>query len=512
MRAFLFLWHMYKPDLITRAKVAWHIFQKGIPSPRPIGRKAAGPYVWPAWREGTPQWHTTDFGSFVEEGFNLNSLIYSAIMYKARSKMSAPLRAYTGDPQSPDILPADHPLTRLVARPNPYQSGVEFQALNEVYFNLGNSFILFKRPLKGGLPERMYGLRPDRVFIIPGDGKLKGYLYVPEGKSFYDGIPVLPEDMMHVKLPNPGDPLEGMGYGMAPTSIGQSTDVDNEVTRFLKLFFQNGAMLMGVLKFSIPLDDDVVAAVKWRWMEMYGGGVDNWTGIGVLDQGGEYQRLGATFDEMGFEALDERNESRILGPLGVPPILIGSRVGLLRSTYSNYAEARRAYWDDTAIPEQTLFETNYQYYLVEDDAFVKFDRSRVPALQKDIPKLSGAAYTMWKMGVPANQAFRSVGLDVGDVPGGDIGYLPAGVLPAGALPAETEQTNEGAIEAEEDERKNRRRHWGRKQQAETFIPLGADQPLPALPGAVSVEEADIDEAVAAWNEVMPEAAGMLEAE
>ena len=458
---------MSKPSLLHRAKLAWRIFNDGIPW-GPIVKAAGsssggGMLTW----DTNPDWHTSDYHSYAEEGFSKNSIIYSALMYKVRSKMSAPLAAYGGDINNPEPLEVDHPLSKLVARPNPFQSSVQFHALNEIYFNLGNSYVLFKRPLKGGLPESMYALRPDRVFIIPDKSPLdhenpvrgiKGYLYVPSGKSMRDGIPILPEDMMHTKLPNPLDTWEGMGYGSPPTSIAQSLDVDNDVTRFLKLFFQNGAIPPAVLTFNVPLDDETVDIVRERWMQLYGG-VDNWTEIGVLDRGGTYQRVGMNFNEMGFEALDERNESRILGPLGVPPILIGTRTGLQRSTYSNYREARLAYWEDTAIPEQTLFEKGYQYYLqTEDGGFVMFDRTRVPALQKDMPKLVGAAFVLWKMGATANQAVRAVGLSIRDIPGGDISYVPSGVLPAGAMPREEERDNDGAANAEDETRKRGRKH------------------------------------------------------
>lgn len=499
-----------KPGVVDRFRIAWRVFQNGFPR-RALEQKAkGGPYSWPTWREQVPQWRTDNFRAYIEEAFNRNPLLYSAIMYKARSKMSAPLRAYGGDPQRAELLPVDHPLSQLVARPNPYQSGVEFHQTNEIYYNLGDSFILFNRPRGGGVPEAMYGLRSDRVYIIPGEGGIKGYLYVPEGRSIPDGLPVLPQDMMHVKLPNPADELEGFGYGRLPP-VGQSIDVDNDVTSFLKLFFQNGAMLMGVLKFDVPLDDDVVADVKARWMDMYGG-MENWTEVGVLDRGGDYQRLGATFDEMGFGEIDERNESRILGPLGVPPILIGTRIGLKQATKANYAEARQSYWEDTAIPEQTLFESNYQYYLrSEDGGFVRFDRTKVPALQKDVPKLTESAFTLWRMGVPANQALKAVGMDIGEVPGGDIGYVPANVLPGGVMPEEAEETSEGAIEAEGDDRKGRPGRPGRKADKEPFIPLGAEDPLPPLPEMVTIDDEDIEQALEAWNRIMPEAVGLLAA-
>jgi len=442
-------------SIFKRASTAWKVFRHGLPASRQPAKSAL---LSPSTAMGDPSWHLSHYESWANEGFLENSLIYGAIMYKVRSKMSAPLRAYTGDPRAPELLPLDHPLARLLSRPNPHQSGIEFNALAEVYFNLGNFYGLLVRPKRGGLPERMYCLRPDRVYIVPEPGDrpwergIKGYLYVPAGRSAYEGIPILPEDMMHVKLPNPSDPLEGLGEGLPPICIGRSADVDNEVTRFLKKFFEGGAMLQGILKYDLPLDDTDIDLVKQRWKEQYGG-TDNWTEIGVLGSGGTYQRIGTTFDEMGFAEIDERNESRILGPLGVPPILIGTRVGLERSTYSNYEEARLAYWQDTAIPEQDLFEVEYHYYLQTDDGgFVAFDRSGVPALQRNVPALVGAAYQMWQMGVPAQQAFAAVDLQVGNVPGGNISYIPLTLMPSGSIPMEEEQTSEGAAEAESDTR------------------------------------------------------------
>lgn len=456
-------------NLIQRAKLALTVFQRGMPYPSQT-KQARSPFMWPAWRNDKPQWILSDFTSYATEGFSQNSLIYSAIMYKARAMASAPLRAYGGDPDQPELLDVAHPLAQLVARPNPYQSWLELQMLNEVYLNIaGEVFVLCARPRGGGLPEALYTLRPDRVYLVPKGGKVAGWLYVPEGQSPTDGVPILAQDMMTVKLPNPLDPYEGFGRGLSPLApTAQSADVDNAVTAYLKTFFDNAAVPQGLLKFEVPLSSEEMARIRERWKEIYGG-VDNWAEVGVLDQTGEYQRLGMSFNEMGFESIDERNESRILGPLGVPPILIGTRMGLMRSTYSNYEEARRAFWQDTLVPELRLYEDEYRYFLQSDDGgFVRFDLGDVPALQQDKGALVTAAQALFSMGVPANQALAAMGLDIGEVEGGDIGYLPLSLNPVGQpRPApiiapppavepkpepdtEPETDNEGAPEAEEE--------------------------------------------------------------
>lgn len=442
---------MATPSIRDRARLAWDVFRAGLPWDRD---KSGVPLLFPSWRLSTPQWALTDYASYVDEGFSLNSLIYSAIMYKARATTAAPLRAWGGDLDHPERLPERHPLAQLMARPNPYTSGAEMQQVARVHLNIaGNCFTYLDRPKPDALPVAMYCLRPDRIRIIPDAQGIKGFLYLPEGKSINDGVPILPADMIHVKLPNPADPLEGLGMGLSPlAAIAYSGDVDNDITRFLKLFFQSGTMTSTVLKYKQKLDPNVIAKIKARWREQYGGW-QNWADVGVLDNDGDLQRLGMTFEEMGFDKLDERNESRILGPFGVPPILIGTRIGLLRSTYSNYEQARRAFWEDTFVPELAMFETEYQYYLTgQDGAFVAYDLSGVPALQQSLPDQVTAAKTLWDMGVPAARAFEVVGLDVGDVDGADQGYLPMTLIPVGASQNQQPTTSTGGASATDDSR------------------------------------------------------------
>lgn len=434
---------MNKPSFIDRAKLALRVYRDGMPAR--LTKK--NPIVFPDFRLGQPQWHMVDLDAYIREGFNMNTLIYSAIMYKAKAMSSVPLRAYSGDMDNPDLLPETHPLSKLCARPSPSQSWREYQMLQEVWLNLtGNAFGFFDRPTRGAFPTQIIPLNPLRVYIIPDKANKNqkiGYWYVPEGSSFQDGTPLLSEDVSHVKFPNPGDPLDSVGYGLSPLSaLARSADVDNSITDFLKQFFDAGTMISGLLKFNMPLTPDQVGAVRARWKEIYGGH-ENWDEVGVLDQGGEYQRLGYTFDEMGFETLDERNETRILGPFGVPPILIGSRIGLARSTYSNYDQAYKMFWQDTLLHECKLFEDDYQYYLSDGNAFPAFDFSDVPAFQKDVPGMVQAWRGLVEYGIPKTLAANVVGLQLGDLEDGDVAYMPLSLVPI----SQAEETRQAQTEA-----------------------------------------------------------------
>lgn len=394
-------------NLLSRLKAALHVFKNGF-------EYKDFPVAWPDFRSGQPQWRTADVGQFLTNGYSLNSLIYSAVMYKIRSTITAPLRAYRGNEYDPTPVEYDHPLAVRLRHPNPYQSFVELHARNTVFFNIAGEVFVYIDPVTGEL----YSFNPTRVRILPGKVGIQGYIYIPEGDTIDNGLPLLPENVLHIKLPNPLDPLEGLGYGMSPLqAAARIIDVDNTVTKFLYDFFRQGAMLTGVLKFDVPLRPNQLDAIRENWRHRYGGS-SNW-GVGIIDRGGDYKRVALTFEEMGFNGVDSRSETRILGPLGVPPILIGARAGLESSTYSNYEAARAAVWEDVLVPELTWFETEYQMVLRDGDAFVQYDYTRVPALQRTLARQVNTAFSLVQMRVPPNQALRAAGLRIGDLPNGD---------------------------------------------------------------------------------------------
>lgn len=374
---------MTKPSPLTRLKAAIQFYRHGFRSlkaaPAPTGRV---PFVWPAWRANNPQWRLFDYETYVREGFEMNPILFAAIMYKVRAITITPLRAYKGDPTDPKLLPKTHPLQKLCRRPNSFQSWSEFMGLADACLNLaGNCYILFDR-VKGETVG-MYVMRPDRIVIIPRNDKkeILGYMYIPEGQTWPNGIPYLARDVMHVKNPNLLDPLDGMGYGTPPTtSSAHALDVDNDLTRFFHLFFKNGAMPQGMFTWDTPMLETDIDAARQRITEIYGG-YENWTEPLLLDQGGKYTRMGFSFQEMDVSATDARNESRIVAPLGVPLTLIESRSGLVQATYNNVESDRIRFWEDTMTPELVWFENEFEYYLGGDETneFVMFDLSKSPA-------------------------------------------------------------------------------------------------------------------------------------
>ncbi|MBK8023509.1 MAG: phage portal protein [Chloroflexi bacterium] len=371
-------------------------------------------FSFPDWLRPRTGWRLSDrYQDTVNEGYRLNSLIYAPVRYKARAIASVPLAAATGNLDSPTWLPDDDPLARLVRRPNRWQTWRAFNEQRKTYLELaGNAFVYVERG-RSGEALSLHNLRPDRVRILAGASGVQGYYYVPPGATADQGVPLLPEDVAHTKYPNPLDDLEGLGYGLPPLlAAARDADTDNAITAFIKMVFERGAMPLGMLRFNTELTETAADDARRRFMERYGG-ADRWFDPVVMDQGGGYERIGMTFEELGFDVLDARNEARILSVFGVPPILLGTRYGIAHGTYSNYEEARRQFWQDVLVPELRMLEDDDRRLLTRaDGATVLYDLSVVPALQADTPALVEAAHRLMQMGVPTNRALAAVGLTV----------------------------------------------------------------------------------------------------
>src|SRR5258708_12531177 len=69
----------------------------------------------------------------------------------------------------------------------------------------------------------------------------------------------------------------------------------------------------------------------------------------------DVQSLGMSLRDLEFPDLRAFSESRICAALQVPPILVGAKVGLDRSTFTNYAEARKQLWEEGIFSLQRRF-------------------------------------------------------------------------------------------------------------------------------------------------------------
>lgn len=366
------------------------------------------------------------FASYSAAGFGRNELVYSCIMMKATSLPEAPLRVYgpdgLGDPKD------THPFRQLISSPNPMLTEFELLELTVIHMDLaGSAFWEIVRD-RAGRPVELWPLRPDLVRLIRRrDGNTRyGYLL---GGTLVD----LGTDVLQFKYPNPIDPLLGQPP-LRPTL--RAVALDNEATDFVKALLQNRAVPGVVITTQQKVDEAVADRLSTRWRQKFSGSKRGEPA--VLQAGMDVKPMGLNLDELEFPDLRTISESRICMAFGVPPILIGAKVGLDRSTFSNYGDARRSFWEETIMPLQRrigdvlvarlLPEVLGAQFTVPRRVTVRWDRSDVLALRD-------SEQAIWER---ANAALRAGAITVNDfrrivrlpaVESGDVFLRPAGVVP-----------------------------------------------------------------------------------
>lgn len=404
----------------------------------------------PTWQLGQPTYMPVSYERMVQDGWRKNELIYACIMHKASTASQVMLRVY--NKKTLKVMP-DHPLSMLLRNPNPAMSEYDLWRATIIYQDLAGRAAFEKERDKSGQVIRLWPLRPDWLHPIPSQKNyLSGYNYeVP-------GLPpqgLKPEDVLDIRM---FDPLDNYNTWPPVAVAARVGDVDNSATDYIKLFFEKGGTPPGIIKTTQKLRDNEVSDIRRRWGERYGG-IEGWLNPAVLDRDAEYQNIGLTFKDMGFGDLDARDEARICAVLRVPPIIVGAKIGLDRSTFTNYKEARTAWWEDTLVPIYVDFISSLWNNLVQewDDCIVQWDFTNVPAMREEKLVLwQRANEALRSGGITINEYREQLGFEVIDEQG-DIFLRPLNMVQV-SLKGEVEplatgnpQTTPAAVQPEEEE-------------------------------------------------------------
>lgn len=368
----------------------------------------------PQWMTGRERQPRRNYWTLMDEGYRQNLIVYRCIREIAESAAEPIVEARHPGSSSP--LTMRHPLVRLLDRPNPEQSSFSLiESLVTYQQTAGNWYIHILRN-QVGLPVELWPLRPDRMTIIPGPSGVEGYEYRIENSE--TPYPIAAEDVIHDKLIDPIDDY----YGLSPIEVAALTvDLDNDALKYLQQFFQNSATPLGILKTTQRLKREQRHEIKHEW-EVQFQGEHGWHSVAVLDQDAEYKTVGFPLKELSLEQVFTESEARLCAAFGVPPILIGAKLGLDRSTFANYAEARRSFWIETLKAIYRRISDRLTFALAPEfggDIEIRFNFSSVGALQEDKESLRKTAVLGWNHGIFTRNEAREI-MGWPSIAGGDV--------------------------------------------------------------------------------------------
>ena len=361
-----------------------------------------------------PQWDygqaTGSYAGFAAEGFNGNTVVNSAIREIATSTSLPAYRLMAEDAAGDAVEITDSEAALLLGDPNEGQAQADFVELLTVYLMVtGNTYVLRERNGSGHIVALRL-LRPDRIEVkIDRAGMVSAYKYTIDGAAYWLGA----DDVVHLKLPNPYDDV----YGLSPLQVAsRHVNLDTAVSTFLRSYFSNAGVPAGILKVSRRLNSQEEAdSARSKWRSSFSGN-RGWHGLAVLDEDAEYQQVAPNLKEMDASAMTRVTETRICAVFGVPPILLGLEAGLERSTYSNYEQARSAFWDETISPLvrriAAFLHRALEVPTREPGSQVTADFSQVPAYASDHDAESARVVAQYQAGiVTLNEARGVLGFD-----------------------------------------------------------------------------------------------------
>jgi HK97 family phage portal protein len=212
-----------------------------------------------------------------------------------------------------------HAALDLLAQPNPLMDTVEFVETSVQHYDTAGEFIwvVAYGSIRAAGPIEVWPIRPDRMRIVTSDTEaLTGYVYVsPDGER----VPLLKQDVIHFRRPNPLDPYRGLGPVQA---IGLKLDSNRLAAEYNRNFFLNSAEPGGIIEIEDRLDDDEFRELVTRWREQHQG-VANAHRVAVLEQGKWVERKYSMRDMM-FPELGEMSREDIREAFGYPKGMTGA--------------------------------------------------------------------------------------------------------------------------------------------------------------------------------------------
>jgi HK97 family phage portal protein len=296
------------------------------------------------YEAGHPRWTPRDYSALTRQGFTRNPVAHRCVRLISKAAGATALLLYKDGQEL-----SEHPLLKLLKRPNPAQSG---KALMEALYGhlmvAGNAYLEMIE--LDGEPTELYSLRPDRMRVVPGkDGWPDGFDYHVGGRTIRISrdaetslMPVL-----HLKLFHPLDDH----YGFSPLEAAQtSLDLHNAASGWNKALLDNAARPSGALVYATKEGANLTPKQFDRLKkELEDGfqGPDNAGRPLLLDGGLDWKPMSLSPKDMDFLEAKNSAAREIALAFGVPPMLLGIPGD---NTFSNYQEANRGFWRQTVLP------------------------------------------------------------------------------------------------------------------------------------------------------------------
>lgn len=290
-------------------------------------------------------------------------------------------------------------------------------------------------------PAGLGWLNPMGMDVDTSGGRIRAFRYSAVNGGQYTTFK--PEEVVFIRTPNPYDDLRGMPPLL--TALNE-VRVDRDISRMMQAFYANDARPGILLVPKEPLSEMDMQRFLDFWKATYGSPRNAGKPALVpyeLDVR-EVQRAPTQDDT----ALRESMRREICAAFGVPLSYAGAWDS---STYQSSPEQRRAFYEDTVIPQcemiaDALNEQAMPFFDSSGDYVFEFDYSDILALSELRASQEQMYRERWQQGLMTFNEVR-MALGMSRLPGGDVVLVGGNMIPISQIGQVARSTTETIIES-----------------------------------------------------------------
>jgi HK97 family phage portal protein len=360
-----------------------------------------------------PIWSTQKDKQYITEAYNRIVWVYACISAISNATSSVPWLLYRKVRGGRLIEIQDHPiLTMLNVKANDYMSSKDFIDYWVTYLAIEGKF--FAEYINPDMPTQLFPLYPHYMYPLPSQKEfIAGFEYRMD-----DTIKYTAKEVLWSKFNDPMDIYQGLS---PIKSLSRTIDTENEAVDWNKSTLQNAGVPAGVFQVSNPTPE-LSERLGEEWLKRFGGGKNARKPLILNSDKASYIPLGLSPIDMDFLNQRKVNRIEICAAFGVPSQIVGDPEG---QTYSNYAEAQKAFWENTVI---TKYLEHIKDKLTQDllpryadNLELRYDLSNVQALKENEEMKSNRVMQLFKSGLISRNEARYQ-LDYDDVDTEEVYY------------------------------------------------------------------------------------------
>jgi HK97 family phage portal protein len=287
---------------------------------------------------------------------------------------------YKGQDDGSRTTIIDHPIARILKRPNRIQTWFEFgRDLMAAYELRGNGYAAILRDGRGD-PTELLLINPDAVMVLEAaNGDIfynvnrLGLFQIAVLQTFPVAIPA--EDVFHLRGLSFNMLIGASTIGLARDAIGLAMGQSQQQSRWVG----NGAKPSVILQSPRTLTDDAAKRLKANW-EQFSAGVQNVGRTAVLEDGIEAKALQLTSVDLDFIAQCNLSVQDICRFFKVPPRKVGQPDQTRGSTI---IQEDQAYVNGTISPLLEMFEQKIERTFDLDRDGLELDLDESALLRAD---------------------------------------------------------------------------------------------------------------------------------